>query len=741
MKTISLNGEWKLCGKNQVKDEEKISLEATVPGCVQLDLMKNGYLPEDLYMGENVKEAEKYEPFEWWYEKTFECKERENVFLVFEGVDCIAEYFLNDVKIGESENMFIAHEFKVDEYLKDGENVLKVHLKSVLLESYEKEYTIKLLAYDSNMESRHTRKAPHSYGWDIMPRLLTAGLWRDVKIEVRDEVYFSQTFFYTPGSFGRFLYVLEDTDKEYKNIDIEVNVNCGDSVVSKRVNSVKKFGSVNFDIPDVKLWFPYGYGEANIYDGTVKIYKDKNLVHEEKVSFGVRTVELDRRDPIGNDKGQFRFLINGVEIMCKGSNWVPLDAMHCKDKSRYEKALSLVKDIGCNILRCWGGNVYEDHEFFDFCDRNGIMVWQDFSMACSTYPEDEEFKKKLEKEAVSVIRKLRNHPSIILWAGDNEVDSANSRVYNPDNNSLTREVLPKCIELNDIGRPYLPSSPYLTGEMYKRGERSQRIGSNVVEDHLWGARDYFKSEFYKNSRARFVSEVGYHGCPSAESIRKFITPCNIWPYNNSEWILHSSDQQGNDARVRLMEDQVRQLFGVVYTNMEDYILASQISQAEAKKYFIERMRVGRPDKTGIIWWNLLDGWPQMSDAVVDYYYNKKLAYHYIKKSQAPFTVCADELKDWNMDIYACNDTLDEKSGHLVIKDALTEEVLHECEFVVKENTSTVIAKIPVFYSEKKFLIFEWEVDGKKDFNHYLCGFPPVDFDMYKAFLQKYYPRG
>ena len=153
------------------------------------------------------------------------------------------------------------------------------------------------------------------------------------------------------------------------------------------------------------------------------------------------------------------------------------------------------------------------------------------------------------------------------------------------------------------------------------------------------------------------------------------------------------------------------------------------------------MRTGRPYKTGIIWWNLLDGWPQMSDAVVDYYFDKKLAYHYIKKSQAPFTVCADELKDWNMDIYACNDTLDEKSGHLVIKDALTEEVLHECEFVVKENTSTVIAKIPIFYSEKKFLIFEWEVDGKKDFNHYLCGFPLVDFDMYKAFLQKYYPRG
>jgi beta-mannosidase len=289
--------------------------------------------------------------------------------------------------------------------------------------------------------------------------------------------------------------------------------------------------------------------------------------------------------------------------MCKGTDWVPMDAFHCRDAERYGKALELAKDIGCNIIRCWGGNVYEDHEFFDFCDRNGIMVWQDFAMACYSYPETERFKKKLQDEATAVIRKLRNHPCIILWAGDNEVD-AGTRLFDPNSNSLTREVIPKCVELNDIGRPYLPSSPYISPEAYASGFRSQAYGSALPEDHLWGPRDYYKSEFYKSNRACFVSETGYHGCPSLESIKKFITPEKVWPYaGNDEWILHSTDQNGNDKRVMLMEKQVRVLFGKVPTEPKEYILASQISQAEAKKYFIERMRVDRPHKTGIIWWN------------------------------------------------------------------------------------------------------------------------------------------
>jgi beta-mannosidase len=274
--------------------------------------------------------------------------------------------------------------------------------------------------------------------------------------------------------------------------------------------------------------------------------------------------------------------------------------------------------------------------------------------------------------------------------------------------------------------------------MYAAGMKSQALGSRLPEDHLWGPRDYFKADFYITNQAHFVSENGYHGCPSLESIKKFISPEKVWPYhNNSEWILHSSDQNGNDSRVMLMEQQVRQYFGEVPTDPEDYILASQISQAEAKKYFVERMRVGRPSKTGIIWWNLLDGWPQMSDAVVDYFFTKKLAYSYIKRSQAPFIVAAGEISSWNLPIYACNDTLEEKCGHLTVTDTSDGKILFDGNFKASANTTTPIVKLPVYYSEKKALIFEWECNGVRGFNHYLCGYPPFSLDMYKGIMKKY----
>lgn len=743
MKTISLNGTWQLRGKNQLEDDgEIISIPATVPGCVQLDLSKNGYLPEDLYMGFNVTKTEEYEDYEWWYERTFTApEERKNVFLVFGAVDCMAEYFLNDIKIGESDNMFIEQEFQIDNYLVPGENRLCVHIKSPVHAANDEDFCFKTLnaALGLNTEARYIRKAPHSYGWDIMPRLVTSGLWRDVKIEVRDSIYVKQTLFQYNPTYGnvKFVYVLGGDDKDFRDVEIEVSGSCGeDSKFSRKINTKRKMGGMVFTIPNTKLWWPYGYGEPNMYDGTIKIYSKGELVHEEPFSFGARRIGFDRFQPINeNTDGRFRITVNGVEIMCKGSNWVPLDALHCRDAERYDRALSLVKDIGCNILRCWGGNVYEDHEFFDFCDRNGIMVWQDFAMACAQYPEDETFKRRMTEEATSVVRKLRNHPSLVIWCGDNECDQICSYVY-PGGNSITLDVIPKVIELNDIDRPYLPSSPYIPKEL-----AITRRKVPLVEDHLWGPRDYYKSDYYTTNTASFVSEAGFLGCPSLESIKKFITPENVWPYNNDEWILHSTDCHGNNWRVVLMESNVRQLFGEVPEDPEDFILASQINQAEAKKYLIERMRVDRPKKTGIIWWNLLDGWPQMSDAIVDYYFTKKLAYSYVKVSQAPFTICADEIKSGYLNIFACNDTLETKRGTLTVKDALTDEVITTCDFVARENASTKIAFLPALYSDKKFLVFEWKIGDECGFNHHLNAFPPISLSMYKEFLNKYYKEG
>jgi len=741
MNVVSLNGEWILRGKKQNNaNGEMINLTATVPGCVQLDLSRAGILPEDLFFGKNILKAEVYEDYEWWYERSFTApKERNKVFLVFEGVDCIAEYFLNGEKIGESENMFISHEFEIGKYLKDGKNTLTVHILSSVITLNNEEYSISQMTSWGPCIDVGLRRAPHSYGWDIMPRAVTAGLWRGVRLEVRDKIYFSQLAFRTNPNDCTAFYELSCDWEDFEDIEIEAEGSCGDSTFYARQSIPKSLGKVGMfpnpwqplPIENPKQWWPYGYGEPNVYDAVFRIYSKGELIHEKKTSFGLKSAELDRTDYTDGITGKFRFLINGVEIMCKGSNWVPLDAFHCRDAMRYDKALKLVSDIGCNILRCWGGNVYEDHEFYDYCDRHGIMVWQDFSMACRKYPQNEKFYKLIEDEVTSVVRKLRNHPSIILWAGDNEVDEMSDK--NPDLNKITREVIPAAVGKNDICRPYLPSSPYISKEVFESGGRLC-----ASELHLWGPRDYFKSDFYKNNKAHFVSETGYHGCPSIESIKRFISPDKVWPYqNNSEWILHSSDQKGDDARVMLMEKQIKQLFGVVPKIPKEYVLASQISQAEAKKYFIERIRVGRPQKTGIIWWNLLDGWPQMSDAVVDYYFTKKLAYDYIKRSQAPFSVIAGEIADWQLPIYLCNDTLTENCGRIIIKNAETEEVIFETEFTAKANATTRICCIPMYYSEKNILIMEWTSLLGNGINHYLCGYPAFDLKWYKTLMKKY----
>ena len=307
-----------------------------------------------------------------------------------------------------------------------------------------------------------------------------------------------------------------------------------------------------------------------------------------------------------------------MRISVCGTNWVPLDALHSREKERYDRALSLLDDIGCNMVRWWGGNVYPEDMFYDFCDSHGIMVWQDFSMACGTYPQDEAFAKSMEAEVEAVVRRYRNHPSLVLWAGDNECDEMVWSKIKLKENTLTRTLLPEIISRNDVKRDYLPSSPYIA-----KGEKME----NVSERHLWGPRDYYKSSYYKDTPAHFVSELGYHACPSVTSVKKFISGDIVVSEmkNNPSCLLHSTDYDNCQDRFMLMEKQIRQLFGEVPDTAEKFALASQISQAEADKFYIELFRCKKPVKSGVLWWNLIDGWPQFSDAVVDYYFKKKLA--------------------------------------------------------------------------------------------------------------------
>lgn len=755
MKIVSLNGKWKLYfydgrkvkidNPSELPGKDVEQVDCMVPGNVELDLSKAGYLPEDLFFGENILEAEKYEPYEWWYQCEFdtcEVQEGEKVTVRFHGIDCIAQYWLNGEIIGHSSNMFIPFEFEITDKLIDrGKNMLYVKISSAMAEAVKIQFSSFSVynAYGHKPDSVHIRKAPHSFGWDIMPRAVSAGIWRDVELVIKGPCEIEELFYHIYNISEeyvdiRFVYVLDsDLITRYDGYEVEISGQCGDSTFFIRQPVDFNSGRLNVRLKNPKLWWPHGYGEANLYEVKMSVLRHGKTVAERKLNMGIRTVKLVRTDLTDGESGCFKFLINDTEIMCKGTNWVPLDAYHSQDIYRYDKALDLLKDIGCNIVRCWGGNVYEQQKFYDFCDENGIMIWQDFAMACHIYPQDKAFADAISAEVTAVIKQYRNHPALILWSGDNECDMMAFRAgINPDQNYVTREIIPRLIESYDKNRPYLPSSPYINSLSFAQGDYL-----NVSEDHLWGPRDYYKSKFYTGSKAHFVSETGYHGCPARKSIEKFIHPDFVWPYkNNRQWNLHSTTQDNNDGRVMLMDKQVRQLFGEVPDNLDDYALASQISQAEAKKFFIENMRNRRPIKTGVLWWNLLDGWPQMSDAVVDYYFEKKLAYHYIKRSQQPFYIAIGEIVNWGVNVIASNDTLSTMKGSFTVTDADSGTIMLQGEFTVEKNQNKVLGFIPVMFSDKKLFLIQWNANGKEGKNHYLCGMVPFSFDQYKHWLKK-----
>jgi beta-mannosidase len=339
----------------------------------------------------------------------------------------------------------------------------------------------------------------------------------------------------------------------------------------------------------------------------------------------------------------------------------------------------------------------------------------------------------MRQEATSVVRRLRDHPSLALWSGDNEVDESYlSSGLDPAHNKITREVLPQVVFQCDPYRPYLPSSPYMSPEVIATGLRGL-----MPEEHLWGPRDYFKSPYYTEHTAHFVSEIGYHGCPGLSSIKRFVDERHVWPWqNNSQWIFHSTDMTGNPYRINLMADQVKELFGAVPDNIEDFVLASQVSQAEAKKFFVEMTRLKKWRRTGVIWWNVMDGWPQFSDAIVDYYFNKKLAYYYIRRVQRPVCLMVDEPHDWNVRVVVGNDSREDASGHYRVWDADSGETLLEGDYTTKANENLEVGCIPVFHSGKRLFLMEWTANGKRYVNHYLQGMPPFSLSQYKSWLFK-----
>ena len=722
-------------------------LTAAVPGCLETELMKAGRL-SDLYYSTNTLDAQKLEDVHVWYFTKVNIQ-NEKQYLRFEGIDTFSDIYVNGRLVKSTDNMFLAYD--VEDNLHMGENEVVVHIKPTMLEA--RKFTPPAISYalKYNYPGLYVRKAAHMFGWDIMPRIVSAGLWREVRLLEKKQDSIEQVYLVTAEikkqensqdlAYMRCFLHTHLSGVYAQNYRVRVEGVCGDNrfCVEQRLwhTATKLF----FEIPDCKLWWPKNTGEQNLYDVTVTLLCGETVCDTYSFAYGIRTVELDRTETTDSDgNGEFCFRVNGKKIFILGTNWVSMDALHCNDAERLPKALELLNDIGCNMVRCWGGNVYEPDEFFDYCDQHGILVWQDFAMGCAIYPNEEQFAKRLEEEAVFQIKRLRNHPCLALWAGDNECDQEMRYAkLDPNRNSLTRNVLKKCVELHDYARHYLPSSPYISTEAFH--------GKGLMpEEHLWGPRDYFKGPYYKDTFCHFASETGYHGFPSVSSLKKFLKEPEIIFKEDGiptdEYLVHAASPELDPNapyayRIKLAYNQVVTLFGKASENLEDFVRQSQISQAEAKKFFVEKFRIGKWKRTGIIWWNLLDGWPQISDAVVDYYYNRKLAYHYIKRSQQPVCLMLDEPENGKCRLMAVNDTPYEKQLDYIVRRFSDNQVVLSGTSTVSADGIVQADSLPIAENEKEFYDIQWTVDGKTCHNHYFTNILDIDYDVYVKAMKQF----
>jgi beta-mannosidase len=757
MKRRALEGPWRLsyrCGEDV---QRELPGEATVPGNVELDLSGAGLLPADLFFGENILAVRAFEDAEWWYSCGFDLDAGELASapeLVFHGVDGDAEYLLNGEALGTSTNSLIEHRFAIGRAGQEGRNELVVHLRPLRPPAAADEMVpLWSMSDPLRRDSTWVRKAPHVFGWDIMPRALSAGLWRGVDLVVHDEVEIARLYPATIAASEdeatlRVYYELRGALPAGCTCRLVAEGRCGSSTFRLEGAVSGRSGVLVGPVHSPRLWWPRGYGEPNCYELTTELrhdgehrdgeHRDGEVLATRTDRIGLRTVELVRRPSTNERRGDFRFVVNGVPVYCRGTNWVPLDTFHSRDRELLASRLELLWRTNSNMVRCWGGNVYENDAFFDWCDERGVMVWQDFALACAVYPQTEELSGMLRHEVRAVLRRLRHHPSIVLWCGDNEVDQTAVRDgIAPESNLLTRRVIPEVVHAEDPHRPYLPSSPFVDGES-EEVLRSRDL-RGLPEAHLWGPRDYYKSEFYRDASAAFVSEIGFMGLPGVASMRKFLDEQHLWPHENRQWLVHGTDPTVDFSsrywwRTAMTLECVRIFFGALPAELADAVVASQLVQAEGFKYAIESGRQAKWRRSGVLWWNLVDGWPQISDAVVDYYLGEKLAFDVIARVQQPLLLLAGEPSGAGCPLLACNDTRRDVTGSYVARVLGEKECLAAGRYESPANATVRIGALQV-PARQSMIVIEWSDDDGQGRNHHLAGEPPFALEQLREWYE------
>lgn len=710
------------------KQNEAKKYKATIPGTVHTDLYENQLIPDPFY-GANEKQLQWIENENWEYESTFSLSEKEisneNIELEFDGLDTYATVYINGKMVLEADNMFRKWIISAKNHLKKGKN----HLKIVFLSAVQKgkEEASKLSYTLPEKERVFVRKAQYQFGWDWGPRFVTAGIWKKVQLKfwnsaTIENIKFSQLELNDKKA------ILEFTTEIYvskaKTIQLKINEKSETFNLKKGTNTVK----MRYEISNPKLWWCNGLGDPNLYPFSIELYQKEKTLDKKKLNIGLRTIELiQENDQHGKS---FYFKLNGKSVFMKGANYVPPDSFLPRvPDATYFSLVENAKKANMNMLRVWGGGVYADDEFYNACDSNGILVWQDFMFACAMYPGDEKFVKNVKQEVIDNVNRLQNHPSIALWCGNNENDEGwhnwgwqkqfnyskadSTQIWN-DYKKVFHEMIPKTLDslLPKEKNVYWPSSPSIGW--------GRKESLTQGDSHYWGVwwgKEPF--EMYKKKVGRFMSEYGFQGMPNIKTLEKVIAK-EDFNFTSEAFKNHQKHPTGFET----IKEYMNRDFPVP-TSMEKYNYVSQLLQAYGMKIAIEAHRLAKPYCMGSLYWQLNDCWPVTSWSTLDYYGNWKAAHYQVKESFAPILLAVTENLD-GLSIISSNDNMEVKEGIVTAKliDFSGKELWtasKECILDVERNTTCMQilnADLPKFVKEKTVLQIEFTSNQKKTVAHH-----------------------
>ena len=640
MRSISLDGDWTVRGEKRVT----APVAAVVPGCVHHDLERAGEIP-DPYVGENEIGVQWVGEENWTYERTFAVDPAllgsDRVVLQCDGLDTLATIRVNGRKVGTADNMFRRWEFDVARTLKGGENNIAVEFASARLYTRKKETrrhlaTPKCCPHEERGRP-YLRKEQCNFGWDWGPVLVTAGIWLPIRIVAHDVARIDDVQIMQQHKGKRVaLEVAIDAPvlrpKAQCSADVQVEFQ-GNAVASTSV-PVNKAGAVaKLGVPDAQLWWPAGHGAQPLYTVTVVLRNaDGAELDRTERRLGLRTLELVRKKDTWGES--FTFACNGRSFFAKGANWIPADAIRGRlDPERVRDLLNSAREGNMNMLRVWGGGLYEPDYFYDMCDELGICIWQDFMFACSAYPTDDPaFMANVEAEAVYQVKRLRHHASLALWCGNNELEQVGVAVKGRKNSTWPRmpwpeytklfdKLLAKLVAKHDESRAYWPSSPHTP-----HGDRDKHWDVTCGDVHnwaVWHGKQPFES--YRTRYPRFCSEFGFQSFPEPRTVATYAEEGDDRNVTSAVMEHHQRSRIGNTTIMQYMLNWFPMPDG-----SDNVLWLSQIQQGLAIKYAVEHWRQNMARCRGALYWQLNDNWPVASWASIDYYGRWK-ALHYMSK--------------------------------------------------------------------------------------------------------------